>query len=72
MQEITGIFKVRRIESVLWFDEKVFTVKQKHPNFIFQQDWAPDGAKTIHFLKTKINFFLTEDLWPANSPDLIH
>ncbi|EYB84662.1 hypothetical protein Y032_0312g2172 [Ancylostoma ceylanicum] len=46
--------------------------KHKHPNFIFQQDWAPaHGAKTkIDYPETKISSSLTEDLWPLNSPDL--
>ncbi|EYC38951.1 hypothetical protein Y032_0685g1523 [Ancylostoma ceylanicum] len=114
-KKLWEFFKVRRIEDVLWSDEKVFTVevaknpqnhrqllrpalknnrkrkkpfpgklnggdsregfgawKQKHPNFIFQQDWAPaHGAKTtINFLETKIGCFLTKDFWPSNSPDL--
>ena len=46
--------------------------KQKDPNFIFQQDWAPahKAKTTIHFLETKIGSFLTKDLWSANSLDL--
>ncbi|EYC02123.1 hypothetical protein Y032_0102g3502 [Ancylostoma ceylanicum] len=35
--------------------------KQKHPNFIIQEDWATaNGAKmTIHFPEIKISSFLT-------------
>ncbi|EYC19282.1 hypothetical protein Y032_0025g1289 [Ancylostoma ceylanicum] len=46
--------------------------KQKHPNFIVQQDRATaHGARTtIHFPETKISSFLTKDLWPLNSPVL--
>ncbi|EYB95535.1 hypothetical protein Y032_0159g3320 [Ancylostoma ceylanicum] len=46
--------------------------KQKHSNFIIQQNWATArGAKTtIHFSETKISSFLTKDLWPLSSPDL--
>ncbi|EYC13293.1 hypothetical protein Y032_0044g1086 [Ancylostoma ceylanicum] len=43
-----------------------------HPNFIVQQDWALAhlAKTTTHFPESKISFFLTEDLWPPNSPDL--
>ncbi|EYC10344.1 hypothetical protein Y032_0056g2689 [Ancylostoma ceylanicum] len=54
------------------FEKVVVPWKQKHPNFIIQQDWATaHGAKTtIHFPETKISSFSTKDLWPANSLDL--
>ncbi|EYC13384.1 hypothetical protein Y032_0044g959 [Ancylostoma ceylanicum] len=46
--------------------------KQKHPNFIIQQDWATahGSITTIHFPESRISSFLTKDLWPLNSPDL--
>ncbi|VDM74877.1 unnamed protein product [Strongylus vulgaris] len=72
MQEITRIFQ--GAANLGLYQEKILKEamvpwKQKHPNFIFQQDCVPAyGAKTtIHFLETH---FLTKDLWPVNSPDL--
>ena len=68
--------KIVKINAKVYQEEilekVVVPLKQKHFNFIFQQDWAPaHGAKTtIHFPETKIGSFLTKDLWPLNSPDL--
>ncbi|EYC31942.1 hypothetical protein Y032_0003g1318 [Ancylostoma ceylanicum] len=70
------IDKIAKISAKVYQEEILEKVvvpwKQKHPNFIIQQDWATaHGAKTkIHFPETKISSFLTKDLWPLNSPDL--
>ncbi|EYB93988.1 hypothetical protein Y032_0177g622 [Ancylostoma ceylanicum] len=70
------IDKIVKISAKVYQEEILEKVvvpwKQKHPNFIIQQEWATAyTAKTkIHSPETKISSFLTKDLWPANSLDL--
>ncbi|EYB87456.1 hypothetical protein Y032_0262g566 [Ancylostoma ceylanicum] len=73
---IHGRDKIVKINAKVYQEEILEKVavswKQKHPNFIFQQDWTPaHRAKTkIDYLETKISASSTKDLWPANSLDL--
>ena len=65
-----------RIDAKFYQDEILRKVlvpwKQKNPNMILQQDWAPaHGAETtIAYLEENFPGFLNKNQWPSRSPDL--